>query len=139
MGSLQKIKARGAMNVRIALVCALACMFAAVARAEAGPSPEPTFPIIIASGTGAAATTATISSGAVLLGALGLAVGTGTLLGLAARRHRTRWYHSPRRSYHHYGPRKSYRYYRHKREAVPTSEEMQLFHQYLLNGNEYYL
>jgi len=127
------------MNVRVVLVCALACLFAAPTLAGAEPSPEPTFPIIIASGTGAAATTATISGGAVLLGALGLTLGTGALLGLAARRHRTRWYHSPRTSYHHYSPRKSYRHYRHKREVVPTIEEMQLFHQYLLSRNEYYL
>ena len=59
------------MNIRIVLVCALACMFAAPALA--------TFPIIIASGTAA-----TISGEAVLLGALGLtAVGYGALLGAA--------------------------------------------------------
>ena len=67
------------MNVKIFLACALACMFAAPALA--------TFPIIIASGTGAAASTATISGGAVLLGALGATVAYGALLGEAVSRY----------------------------------------------------
>merc|ERR1712141_542418 len=97
------------MNIKIFLACSLACMFAAPALA--------TFPIIIASGTGAAATTATISGGAVLLGALGATILKAGILRELTRRRSSRM---------HYSPRRSYRHWRGKREAVPDIEELEL-------------
>merc|ERR1712241_1173501 len=97
------------MNTKVLLACALARMFAAPALA--------TFPLIIASGTGAAASTATISGGAVLLGALGATILKAGILRELTRRRSSRM---------HYSSRRSYRSWRGKREAVPDNEELEL-------------